>query len=447
MRQLSFLLYLCACSITMAQIPESNPIQEAMANYNYETAIRLIDDQPPTLPLLIQKAKALKGLNLSSEALTTFEQILVEQPENQQVIIEAAECCRQIGKNNDVLVYYQKVTALNPNNKYARMQYIRLLCNLGKYKEAHCESTSIATTDSSAAVLRLIAESLEGMNQTLECMQCYVSITNKYPSDYLSHAKLASLFITLEDYQSAKIITEEYRKRDTTNLDVNRQNALAHCLLKDYPTSIKRYEYLTSQGDSTFTTCYYLGASYYAVEKYYEAHYWLEKASTLSNPSANLFYYLGRSCSKTSWKKEGIEYLEQAIDLTIPKDSVMERLYHGLADCYGLAQKMPEKIRTLKEQYKYAPTKHILLFRMALAADKLKDNKATEYYLEAFLKTKPQNSTPTPPSDMDEETNPNVDYYSNAARKLKLLRQERFFKEGIPKQQQKSNQTKSPKEE
>lgn len=437
MRQLLMLLYLCAYSVTMAQTPESNPIQEAMANYDYETAIQLIESQPPTLPLLIQKAKAQKGLSLPSEALSTLKQVLEEQPENQQVLIEAAECCRQMGKSEDALAYYQQVIALNPSNKYARMQYTRLLCNLGKYKEAYDESTSIATTDSSAAVLRLVAESLEGMNQVLECMQCYVSITNKYPSDYLSHAKLASLFIALEEYQSAKIITEEYRKRDTTNLDVNRQNALAHCLLKDYPTSINRYEYLTSRGDSTFTTCYYLGASYYAVEKYYEAHDWLQKASTLGNPSANLFYYLGRSCSKTSWKEEGIEYLQQAIDLTIPKDSVMERLYHGLADCYELAHKMPKKIETLKEQYKYAPTKHILLFRMALAADKLKDNKATEYYLEAFLKTKPQHNTSISPSDMDEDTNPNVNYYANAAAKLKLLRQERFFKEGIPKQQQK----------
>lgn len=439
MRQFFIFFYLCACSATMAQIPDSNPVQEAMTNYDYELAIKLIDSQPPTLPLLTQKAKALKGLNLPAEALSIFEQILIEQPENQQAMIEAAECCRQTGKNNDALSYYHKVTTLNPNNKYARLQYARLLCNLGKYREAYDESTSMAKSDSSAAVLRLIAESLEGMNQVIECMKCHLSITQKYPSDFLSHAKLASLFIAMEDYKNAKIITEEFRKRDTTNLDVNRQNALAYCLLKDYPTSISRYEYLTSQGDSTFTTCYYLGASYYAVEKYYEAHDWLQKASTLSNPSANLFYYLGRSCSKTSWKEEGIEYLQQAIELTIPKDSVVERLYHGLADCYGLANKMTEKLQTLKEQYKYAPTKHILLFRMALVTDKLKDNKATEYYLEAFLKTKPQNSVLTNPSNMDEETNPNMDYYANAAAKLKLLRQERFFKEGIPKQQQKSN--------
>ena len=49
-------------------------------------------------------------------------------------------------------------------------------------------------------------------------------------------------------------------------------------LNKDYPTAIQRYEYLVSQGDSSFHTCYYLGISYYAAEKYYEAHDFLEAA-------------------------------------------------------------------------------------------------------------------------------------------------------------------------
>lgn len=444
MKQFILLLLLCTSSAVMAQTTEPNPIQDAMAIYDYETVLNLIDQQPPTTPLLIQKAKALKGLHRAEEALTTFEQILVDEPDDQQTLIEAAECCKQIGKNKDALAYYQKVIALDPTHKYARLQYTRLLCNLGKYRDSYRESTSLAQTDSSAIVLRLVAESLEGTNQLIESMKCYVNIINKYPSDYLAHARLANIFIDIEDYKNAQIITEMYRKRDTTNLDINRQNALAYCLLKEYPTSVKRYEYLTSQGDSTFTTCYYLGASYYALEKYHDAQAWLQRALAASRqPTPNLLYYLGRSCSKTSWKEEGIQYLQEAIHLTIPQDSVMERLYRGLADCYGLAKKMPEKIQTLKEQYKYAPTKHILLFRMAIAADQLNDNKATEAYLEAFLKTKPKDKKEEMlPSDMDEETNPNIDYYANAAKKLKLLRQERFFKEGIPKKEVNQNQAK-----
>lgn len=43
------------------------------------------------------------------------------------------------------------------------------------------------------------------------------------------------------------LLTEGYRQMDSTNVEVNRQNALAYCLHKDYPMAIKRYQDLTNQ--------------------------------------------------------------------------------------------------------------------------------------------------------------------------------------------------------
>ena len=48
MRKLFILLFFSASSLLMAQ--NTNPIQEAMANYDYETALTLIDKETPTLP-------------------------------------------------------------------------------------------------------------------------------------------------------------------------------------------------------------------------------------------------------------------------------------------------------------------------------------------------------------------------------------------------------------
>lgn len=420
---------LCIGSTLMAQ--NDNSIQEAMADYDYEKAIALIDKEATTLPLLVQKAKALKGLNRTSEALVTFQQIIVEQPESQQILIETAECCKLLSRNKEAQIYYQQVLKLNPNNKYAHLQYIRLLCNQGKYQDALSESSLLAQTDSSATVLRLKAESQEGMHQRIEAIKTYSSIISKYPSDYLSIARLSRIFIDMEKYDYALLLTEKFRENDSINIEVNRQNAMAYCLNKDYPNAIKRYEALTSLGDSTLLTCYYLGASYYAVEKYYDAHDWLEKALAFNQPNANLLYYLGRSCSKTSWKQEGIEYLQQALDLTIPKDSVVTRLYHGLADCYGLAQMFPEKIQTLTKQYKYDPTNHTLLYNMGLISEYgVKNIKAAERFYEAFLKTKSKDDSKEVRTDEIE-----VDLYAKATKRLETLRKEKFFKDGAPKHQ------------
>ena len=44
------------------QAQHTDPIQEAMANYDYETALSLIAQKKTTPPLLLQKGKALRGL-------------------------------------------------------------------------------------------------------------------------------------------------------------------------------------------------------------------------------------------------------------------------------------------------------------------------------------------------------------------------------------------------
>ena len=269
------------------------------------------------------------------------------------------------------------------------IQYISLLLSQQKFSEALGESSLMTEKDSSAIVLHLQAQSFEGMGELLPAAGCYYNIQAKYPDDYLAASKLGALNISGSYFDEAIEATEKYRQIDSTNISVNRQNALAYCLKQDYPTAIRRYEYLVSQGDSSFHTCYYLGISYYAAEKYYEAHDFLEVARKYDPNNINLLYYLGRACSKTSWKKEGVDYLEKTIDLSIPKDSSMTRLYIGMTDCYKMAQMYKEQIASIKERYqRYDKQNHKLLYDMAyIYFYDLKDKKNAERCLEAFLKT------------------------------------------------------------
>lgn len=399
MRKLFILLFSSASSLLMAQ--NTNPIQEAMANYDYETALTLIDQETPTVPLLYQKGKALKSLGNNREALQVYEEVVMQDSLNPRAYIEAAECCKSLLKNKQALKYYQKAVDLNPDNKYARIQYITLLLNQRKFDEALGESSLLTETDSSAVALHLQAQSFEGVDDILAALGCYENIQEKYPNDFLAAAKAARLHIEGAFYNYAIEATEKYRQIDSTNVIVNQQNALAYCLMKDYQTAIQRYEQLLSLGDSTFTTCYYLGVSYYAVEKFYEAHDILEVARQYDKRNVNLLYYLGRSCSKTSWKDQGVAYLEEAVAYATPPDSAMVRLYVGLTDCYKMALMPKEQIKTMQDRYdKYDIENHKLLYDMAYVYQyQLKDKKNTERCLEAFLKTRPKNSSEQPETD------------------------------------------------
>ena len=432
MKQLILFLLLGTCNTLFAQ--HTKLIQEAMNNYDYEKAIMLIDKEQPTTELLFQKGKALKSLGRNAEALHTFRQIIAGDSLNQRAFIEAAECCKQSAKYQDALKYYQKAIDIHPDNKYVRIQYISLLCNLQQYEEAFGESSVLAETDSSAVILHLQAQSLEGRTGFLDAaLGCYHVIQDKYPDDYLAAAKLGQIYNAMQFYEYAIEATEKYREADTTNVVVNRQNAQAYCLSGDYPMAIKRYEYLVGQRDSSFHTYYYLGVSYYATEKFYEAHDMLEIARKYDPENVNLLYYLGRACAKTSWKKQGIEYLETAIDLSLPKDSAMTRLYK---DCCRLGREPAKAIQAAKDQYKYDKTNHKLLYDIAIDYLFMKDNKNATHYLEAFLKTRPKDTKETAIEiNKKGEVEVNMEYYYRSAMEtLKKLKQkakeEDFFKNG-----------------
>lgn len=424
------LLCLYICIPLCAQ--HSSPIKEAMANYDYETALSLIAEETPSPQLTFQKAQALRGLNRYSEALIAFREVTEMEPDNFRAIMETAECCKQAGRFTESLNCYEQALALNPDNKYVQLQRIMLLCAMDQYTKAAQICHEVMQSDSSATITRLMAQTQEGLMKKDSAVHYYTKVIEKEPNDYISVAKLANLYINQNAPQEAIEITENYRQTDTTNIYVNRQNAQAYCLKKDYITAIDRYEHLVSQGDSTRMTCYYLGMSYYAIEDYYGAHDFLRIAYKYDPKNINILYYLGRACSKTSWKKEGVELLNEAIQIATPSDSTMVNLYNGLIDGYKLAGMYKEQIDTYKELHKkYTPQRHTLIYSIGAAyQDYLRDYKNAERYLEMFLKTRPKTNDNTPQIEEGTLVLGVDQYYKAAERRLATIRKEQFFTEG-----------------
>lgn len=403
-RIILFFAFLGHILATTAQSPVSNDIREAMNNYDYEAALQLMEKTPSSIPLLYLKGKALKELGRNNEALNVFNQLTKQDSLNPRAYIEAGECYKTLGKFQPALLCYKRVLDLKPDHKYARIQYISQLLNLQKYQEALGESTALAEQDSSATILHLKAQSLEGLYSDPNIqIGAYMEIHERYPDDYLAASKLASLYIRNNYYDYAIETCEAYRKTDTTNATVNRLEAQAYCLNQEYQKALERYQPLLAQGDSSFYNCYYAGISHYALNQSYEAHDLLEAARKHAPDHIDLLYYLGKACSKTLWKKKGMEYMEDAIRLVFPQDSVVARLYGGLADCCREAAEPRKQIKALMQQYKYNPQAHYVLYKAAFVSFyHLKDLESTEKYLEAYLKTRPKESKDQP-QEMTEE--------------------------------------------
>ena len=371
MKRIVFLTLFCYVLASLsAQIPVSQDIRDAISNYDYEKALNLMKEEPATIPLLYLKGKALKELGRDKEALEVFHLLTIQDSLNPRAYIEAGECYK----------------------------------TQGKYQEALGESTAMAEQDSSATILHLKAQSLEGLYSDPNIqIGAYMEIHERYPDDYLAASKLASLYIRNNYYDYAIETCEAYRKTDTTNATVNRLEAQAYCLNQEYAKALERYRPLLAQGDSSFYNCYYAGISHYALNEPYEAHDLLEAARKQVPEHIDLLYYLGKACSKTLWKDKGVTYMEDAIRLSFPQDSVVAKLYRGLADCCKEAAEPHKQIKALMQQYKYDPTAHYVLYKAAFTSYfHLKDIDNTIKYLEAYLKTRPKGSKDEP-QEMTEE--------------------------------------------
>ena len=115
MKRIIILFFLCYTIPLIAQ--HTDPIQEAMANYDYETALSLIAQKKSTPPLLLQKGKALRGLGLTTEALATYQEIIRNDTTNTRAFIEAAECCRTLANYNQALYLQPIITQYFIDNK------------------------------------------------------------------------------------------------------------------------------------------------------------------------------------------------------------------------------------------------------------------------------------------------------------------------------------------
>ena len=420
----------------LANAQTEGEIRKAMDAYDYEAPIARITPVAGDSVLTPLRAQALKAMNRHAEALKEWNSLLKEDSTNTKALIELAECYRLIGRSDQAAICYGKAVSLQPENKYFRQQHIRTLLATENYEAARDASHAWLERDTvSATGYKFLGMAYEGMAvDDSEAIQlAFFAYNAAYRRDSLDGqtvAHIASIFNNNNQFADAVDVTETYRLTDTLNIDVNRQNAKAYCMLKEYKTSVNRYEALKAMGDRSFTTLYYLGISQYCDNWPYGAQENLLEAHKKNPLDVNVLYYLAKACARSSWKAEGVAYMNKAFDIVVPTDSMMTRLYDGLLECYRFHTKADpyEKIEVMKEAYPYTK-KYTLFYQIAEIYDYQKDYANAVHYYEKYMALVPKNKQVA----LDDEGNPlpNVDtMYQKARRRVEKIKVEDFFRNG-----------------
>ena len=411
-------------------------IRKALDAYDYETPIQQIAPVVGDSVLTPLRAQALKAMNRHAEALKEWNSLLKEDSTNTKVLIELAECYRSTNRGDQASLCYEKAVTLQPENKYFRQQQIRTLLAMENYEAARDASHAWLERDTvSATGYKYLGMAYEGMalddpNVLANAFFAYNAAYRRDSLDGQTVAHIASIFNNNNQFADAVNVTETYRLTDTLNVDVNRQNAKAYCMLKDYKRAVSRYDALKAMGDRSFTTLYYLGISHYGDNWPYGAQENLLEAHKKNPNDVNVLYYLAKSCARTSWKEEGVEYMEKALELASPQDSTLARLYDGLLECYDFLPKADpyKKIELIKKVYSYNK-KYTLYYKIADIYDRQKDYVNAVHYYEKYMALVPKDKQVA----LDDEGNPMPEIdtmYQKARRRVEKIKVEDFFRNG-----------------
>ena len=411
-------------------------IRKALDAYDYETPIQQIAPVVGDSVLTPLRAQALKAMNRHAEALKEWNSLLKEDSTNTKVLIELAECYRSTNRGDQASLCYEKAVTLQPENKFFRQQQIRTLLAMENYEAARDASHAWLERDTvSATGYKYLGMAYEGMalddpNVLANAFFAYNAAYRRDSLDGQTVAHIASIFNNNNQFADAVNVTETYRLTDTLNVDVNRQNAKAYCMLKDYKRAVSRYDALKAMGDRSFTTLYYLGISHYGDNWPYGAQENLLEAHKKNPNDVNVLYYLAKSCARTSWKEEGVEYMEKALELASPQDSTLARLYDGLLECYDFLPKADpyKKIELIKKVYSYNK-KYTLYYKIADIYDRQKDYVNAVHYYEKYMALVPKDKQVA----LDDEGNPMPDIdtmYQKARRRVEKIKVEDFFRNG-----------------
>ena len=416
-----YILFLSLFINIYIKAQNKDSIRIAIDNYEYEKVLELtsctdsLDDECTELRL-----QACKELNKWQTALPLLQKRLEQDSTSLKSWAEIAECYRRIGDARKSSEAYAHAVKLSPNKSFFRQKHINALIALDDLENARKACHEWIDRDStSATAYRLLGETYEN-EDPLSAFAGYNAAFRRDSLDPHIISRIANMVNNNGQYSYALLITEEYRRHDSLNIDVNRQNAKAFCMMKMYPKAIERYESLKRMGDNSYLTLFYLGMSYYGNYDFYAAYDNLKKAISImqpSGPNTGALYYFAKSAARTSWKGEGVEAMNTAISLTMPTDSVMIRLYKGLAECCEMNLDTKGEIAALLKQYEYSK-ENVLLYTIGCRYYyKDDDENALKYfnkYMENVPKDKRYEYDENGKIDNDRRT-----YYQDAEIKIK----------------------------
>lgn len=407
-------------SFSLLLAAQNTGIQNALKNQDFETAIRLLSKEKKSIDSDFLKAKCFKSIGRYNEASILLEELAKQEGTGIAVVNELADCYQLAGNLNKSKFFYSMALQAVPESRFAQLNYLNVIFKLREWKPTIQLAHAILQKDSLPAVYPLMGDSFVQLSNPDSAVYYYRKALTSNPGDYNTLSKLSKIYFQSEKYTDLINSTGRYMLSDSTNQIINQYNGIGHCMKSNYNHAIYRLNKLFQEGDSSFITNYYLGASYFATKDYVMAYDHLTRAYKKDSTNQNLFLYLGKSAIFSGHQSEGIEILNKGLNHLIPKDSILFNYYYSISVGYNrMWSYHTDEIKYLKLAYKHNPDYNFALYTIAGIYDwKLKKpEEALEYYKQ-FVEKRPKGE-----KEPDSKV-PSISYYDAAESRLNEIKAE-----------------------
>lgn len=329
------LLLLFLCALPFAGQAQNSPLQELVNKKQFAAVIAYADSLTPTdsadYATMSALGQAYEGMLRYKEAYKCYDYSLSKDTLNVDALNAVARVSMNLGKASVAERSFRKVLSQDSANFYANYQLARLYYQSGDYEKAVNQYTILRELDT-LSVNPTIFSNLADCFAKMDDLQ---SATYNYFLAYQANRENAGLASTLintllrlggPNVLDALEVCDTALYYNPGNRLLTRNKGIAFYMNRSYGQADSVYTCLLTEGDSSFLTLKYGGASRYLSGRALDAVPLLELAYNKDTTDVETNLLLGAALGKTYDRKRAFRLFDQAEKLMQPNEALANLL-------------------------------------------------------------------------------------------------------------------------
>lgn len=330
--------------------------------------------------------QAYEGLLRYKEAYRIYERCLSMDSMRVDALNSLARTAMSLGKMRVAEDCFQKTLAMDSANFYANYQLARVYALQGNYEQAigqYLVLNRLDTTFVNPIVYNNMADCYQRLNDIPSAALCYLKAyqANKENAGIANSLVTCLLRLGKENIGSALAICDTALYYNPENRVLQRNKAIALYMNRDYSRADSLYSHLLAQGDSSFLTIKYGGASKYYAGRQLDAIPLLEMAYVKDTTDVEVNLLLGASLGMTYDRKRAYRLFDQAEALMQPDKALTNLLLVSRGETYWRDGRSDEAMKLFYTAWQQQKERLDYLYRI----DRQLDNWGKSYKTEEEL--------------------------------------------------------------